>query len=451
MNKKQFIKELEYKLSILDEQELKDTINEYKDIIELKVKSGITEEEAVLEFGAIDELATEILKAYKINPTKVNEEKGKDFENIIKKSAKTMANLSKEFFENVKTQDLSIELIFEIIIKFILLLVGLAILRLPFHVIDSLGMSILSIGMFPLDTALKALWTIATSLGYFVTCVLIIIVVFSPYFKSDIKTNKKPKKEEPKEESKKEPKKNNTLKSTCSGLTKGLLIIYKICMTLCLLLPLVLVEFILFGGLAFVVSYFFIGVRFIGLILIMIAFVIGTGWLTNIIYQFTFGIKKITVYPVFIAITLLVFGGVIFSTEILRIDYKNEAPKVNYETKKYKEVFEINNIDKIVCYYNNDIKYIKNNELKDNKIEIEVEFHSKFRSINDLDLVKLNDSNNYELVLNEIYLDDFNTFKENYNLVLKNLKQNKFYNYDKLYQSKIVITGNEKTLNAIKE
>ncbi|MEG0408180.1 MAG: hypothetical protein RR623_04835, partial [Bacilli bacterium] len=82
---------------------------------------------------------------------------------------------------------------------------------------------------------------------------------------------------------------------------------------------------------------------------------------------------------------------------------------------------------------------------------IEVEFHSKFRSINDLDLVKLNDSNNYELVLNEIYLDDFNTFKENYNLVLKNLKQNKFYNYDKLYQSKIVITGNEKTLNAIKE
>ncbi|MEG1146062.1 MAG: DUF1700 domain-containing protein, partial [Bacilli bacterium] len=78
MNKKQFIKELEYKLSILDEQELKDTINEYKDIIELKVKSGITEEEAVLEFGELDELATEILKAYKINPTKVNEEMGKE-------------------------------------------------------------------------------------------------------------------------------------------------------------------------------------------------------------------------------------------------------------------------------------------------------------------------------------------------------------------------------------
>ena len=50
------------------DEEKKDIINEYSDIIDEKVKHGKTEEESVKEFGNIDELAEEILKAYKINP-----------------------------------------------------------------------------------------------------------------------------------------------------------------------------------------------------------------------------------------------------------------------------------------------------------------------------------------------------------------------------------------------
>ena len=40
MTKDKFLRELEKKLSILSEEERKDTINEYRDIIEEKVKHG---------------------------------------------------------------------------------------------------------------------------------------------------------------------------------------------------------------------------------------------------------------------------------------------------------------------------------------------------------------------------------------------------------------------------
>ena len=68
MNKDEFLEELEKKLSILNEKERQDIIDEYKDTISEKIKHGQTEEEAVSDFGDLDELVSEILDAYKINP-----------------------------------------------------------------------------------------------------------------------------------------------------------------------------------------------------------------------------------------------------------------------------------------------------------------------------------------------------------------------------------------------
>ena len=68
MNKIEFLTDLERKLSILDEQEINDIINEYGGIIDEKIKDGKSETEAVNEFGNIEELSSEILKTYKINP-----------------------------------------------------------------------------------------------------------------------------------------------------------------------------------------------------------------------------------------------------------------------------------------------------------------------------------------------------------------------------------------------
>ena len=68
MKKKEFLSILEEKLEVLNKEEREDILNEYKDTISEKVKNGQTEEEAIKDFGDIDDLARELLSAYKINP-----------------------------------------------------------------------------------------------------------------------------------------------------------------------------------------------------------------------------------------------------------------------------------------------------------------------------------------------------------------------------------------------
>ena len=53
MNKEEFLQKLEKELSILNNKERQDIIEEYKDTIEEKVKHGQTEEDAVRDFGNI--------------------------------------------------------------------------------------------------------------------------------------------------------------------------------------------------------------------------------------------------------------------------------------------------------------------------------------------------------------------------------------------------------------
>ena len=54
MNKEEFLKTLSKKLEILEEKERADTIDEYRDTIEEKMRNGQTEEEAVSDFGSVD-------------------------------------------------------------------------------------------------------------------------------------------------------------------------------------------------------------------------------------------------------------------------------------------------------------------------------------------------------------------------------------------------------------
>ncbi len=66
MDKKTFISKLEQSLSVLQEDELKDIINEYEQHIDMKQERGLTEEEAIADFGSLDELTGEILEAYHV-------------------------------------------------------------------------------------------------------------------------------------------------------------------------------------------------------------------------------------------------------------------------------------------------------------------------------------------------------------------------------------------------
>ncbi len=66
MDKNTFMKELEQALSVLQKDELKDILSEYEQHIDMKMKSGLTEEEAIADFGSLTELTEDILSAYHV-------------------------------------------------------------------------------------------------------------------------------------------------------------------------------------------------------------------------------------------------------------------------------------------------------------------------------------------------------------------------------------------------
>lgn len=68
MNKREFLNYLEKRLTVLNQKEREDILSEYAQHIEMKMQSGLSEEEAIKDFGNIEELADEILSAYNVDP-----------------------------------------------------------------------------------------------------------------------------------------------------------------------------------------------------------------------------------------------------------------------------------------------------------------------------------------------------------------------------------------------
>ena len=63
MNKETFLEELRGCLHVLEDQEQEDILEEYAQHIDMKRQKGLSEEEAIKDFGPVKELAAEILEA----------------------------------------------------------------------------------------------------------------------------------------------------------------------------------------------------------------------------------------------------------------------------------------------------------------------------------------------------------------------------------------------------
>lgn len=68
MSKEAFLTELAGHLKVLEEREQQDILDEYAQHIDMKIQNGMSEEEAIGDFGPVKELAVEILEAYHVNP-----------------------------------------------------------------------------------------------------------------------------------------------------------------------------------------------------------------------------------------------------------------------------------------------------------------------------------------------------------------------------------------------
>ena len=127
MTREEFFAKLDARLSILNEKERKDIIDEYISHIDFKIQDGKTEAQAIADFGDIDELAAEILEAYHIDNTAA---KNKSLEYYIK----TCVNFINEVTERILS--LSISDIARIIVEFIVVIFAIWLISLPVDMIN---------------------------------------------------------------------------------------------------------------------------------------------------------------------------------------------------------------------------------------------------------------------------------------------------------------------------
>lgn len=88
MKKEEFITKLRKNLSVLEEKEIQDIVEEYEQHIDMKMKGGLSEEDAIHDFGDLKELTAGILEAYHVKADYHAEKKNIDFEKVKEESRK---------------------------------------------------------------------------------------------------------------------------------------------------------------------------------------------------------------------------------------------------------------------------------------------------------------------------------------------------------------------------
>ena len=479
MNKEEFLKKLEKELSILNEKERQDIIDEYKDTISEKVKHGQTEEEAVKDFGDLDELVSGILEAYKINPEYNQKEEGsftkftEESEKLIKKGANKLADMTKDFANNIKNNDpeMNLSLVFEIIIKVFFTLLILGLLKIPFKLFTDMGFSFADTFFTPFSSIIKVIVVILFLVLYFGLSILVIISLFKQYFKkesviSDNSNEEKIKEniklDEEKEEVKTKPEKIIIKKE---GPTVGsvFMLILKVWVLIFILAPLFCIDSAFVIGLIVSIFYWIKGINLLGLTLLLFGLSSMLIWFTVLIFNLVFSKGKTTIIPFFVGLIITVFGTLFFIDMITNIEYIDKVPSshdletINKEYTTDKKVYIENNL-------NGSISKIVDENMQDNNFKINFTYSKK-----DLDISVLT-QDNYQMykdncpyydnsnscteiynyfILNSSYKNGHGEIKQSYNEFINNLKDNKIYNYSKIDDVKIEIIANSKTMSLI--
>ena len=471
MNKKEFLNKLEKALTILNEKERKDIIDEYKDTIEEKVKHGQTEEEAVEDFGNIDELVSGILDAYKIDPD-YNHKEGnlskftEEGEKLIKKGANKLADMTREFADNIKDNDaeMNLNLAFEIIIKIFFTLIILAIITIPLRFIGSIGFSLAETFFEPFSFIIKIIIFILFIALYLSIGFLIIINLFKQYFKKENKTSESKDKIDKQNEihnlKKNETKAKEVKIIQRTGPTVGsvFLLILKIWVIIFILLPLFCIDIFSSLGLILSIFYWIKGINLLGLTLLMLGISLLFIWFTIIIFNLTFSKGKTTIIPFFIGLVITVFGALFFIDMVTNIEYINEAP--SYKKETITKNFTSDNPYYINSTLNGNITKKIDNTMKDNELILKITYHKDDVIIdiyNEPEYIFSDDTCTYNNTCEKNYnyislnYDYSNNYEKNrYNEFIDNLKENKIYNYSKLNEANIAIIANENTMKSIK-
>lgn len=462
MNKEKFLKSLEKKLTVLSETERNDIINEYRDIIEEKVRHGKTEEEAVKEFGELDSLVKEILSAYKIDPEYDNQHETKnDFvnecEGLIKKGAQKLSEVTEDIIESFKNAgtELTLQNVFEILIKVILILLGLALLRIPFSLISSLGYEIFDSTLILFGgNFIGCLWRVIVEITYTAVCILLVISIIRQYIPKEIHSIESESKKLQKEKKVKttnqemvEKQKDGKKKVMKENQTSSIIVtLIKIFIFIVFILPLFGVYVATILGLVVAIYLIYKGVYIFGILLLLVATCIFIGHLTNILCHSLFERKKIHFYPFFVSIAIGIIGAVLTVDYVLGFTYYNHLPE---DMKETKETYTIDVTKPTDIHYD---EMIIDNSIEDNKMRIEVTYYVSDQYTHKIEIEQYqqcDECENYIGFYQEYGWKQINIKKFIESNFITYLKEKKIYDYSRMNEYTVKIYMNENTRDLV--
>lgn len=368
--------------------------------------------------------------------------------NVGKSQKITTSNLVEQFLHTIKLiylkmTNMSFKEIIKMFLEIAFLLVLLFIIKIP------IGMIARKVLLVPV-------------LGYILYCLIYLIylilaiIIFGYIFKlryldtleleNKVEKEKEKKSQLAEKENKSEIKVIEQKKGIFDILASILLFFIKFIVGIIgisLIILLVLLSVIL----AIFVIAAFNKILFLGVILgIIAAFIICVIFLEVAVY-FIFN-NKIHLKKIFIVLVISLclmgigIGMTVYDVSKLEvidqkpIEYKNQEVKKEFN---YVDDLYINTSNICYEYYHGMDKYQVDSSLPDNKVVIKY-VKSKYNDLSfDVEDKQIN-----------LYEESSYNYKEIYDLVIKNLKKKKIYNYEIECNNKVVIMGNEKVIKQLK-
>ena len=438
MKKEEFLKKLRKRLDILEEHEVEDILSEYEEYIDEKIENGSTEEEAVSSFGDVNELADELLKAYKVKVEKNDDPIG----NFANKVIQLIDQLINDFSH--KSPKEIVRFILEIIIIFCF--IGLC--HIPVSMLVDLGSNVFDILSSPLNRFFYTIWRFVLEFAYFILAIVVFVRIFKARYLQGMHFDCEGKKKKKVYVKEKEItlKKENTSLNEKSFITSFSELIIKICVfflkfiAICILFG---VSMYLIGMSVILVICIYLliqGVTYFGFYLVMLSlFFLGIIFF-SILFNFVLDRKSHGLQlaiSLIISFTLLGVGCGVATVEVANTEFINSPPSdVNIETMQEELV-----MNKDTVFIGNISDYKVDNTLENVLVEYRYYPLGNKMATN---IHKVDDFVYLDWSLEKLYLR-----KELLNHIIADLKNKQVYNY--YIEPTIVITANEENIEIIKE
>ena len=177
MTKTEFLALLEQRLMVLNDDERADLLSEYEQHIEMKVASGLSEEDAIADFGDPEELIKELLDAYHLNTN--YQPSGSASTTRITYYVKSFAHFISSMFDTLFHY--SIRDLFKLFLQACFLLIFLGAIALGGSLVHSMMWSTIGqlwLGRILIDIIEVLAWIIYMALVIYMIIFFVIIINF---------------------------------------------------------------------------------------------------------------------------------------------------------------------------------------------------------------------------------------------------------------------------------